>query len=182
MNADWTYQWNNSPAGSDDTTFIFLKQPHNTVGCPLSCHQTPECCLVVCECCLMFRDVCDGTWLCVWTVQAGSLNCSVPLKFIQNHLDPLSAGTVGDLSLSVFLFQSGRLSLLLCCVVSLLIFPASLNYLVSLSFSCEGDVYVGVRVHLLSGGGINITLTNMHVYCKHLTLISDFNWEKNVLL
>lgn len=40
---------------------------------------------------------------------------------------------------------------------SLLIFPASLNYLVSLSFCCEGDVYVGVRVlwgYLLSGGNI----------------------------
>lgn len=40
---------------------------------------------------------------------------------------------------------------------SLLIFSASLNYRVSLSFCCEGDVYVGVRVsrrYLLSGGNI----------------------------
>lgn len=87
-----------------------------------------------------------GLGFCVWTVQASSFNCSLPLKFIQDHLDPLLAGTVGDLSLS--LFQSVCLSLsptlLFSLVLSgLLIFPASLNYLVSLSCYYEGDVYVG---------------------------------------
>lgn len=115
-----------------------------------------------------------GLGICVWTVQAGGFNCSLPLKLIQNHLDPLSTGTAGELSLPLSLYLCLRLSLslsssLAVCLShplspslvlsSLLIFPASLNYLVSLSFCCEGDVHVGVRVlrgYLLSGGNIQI--------------------------
>ena len=117
-----------------------------------------------------------GLGICVWTVQARGFNCSLPLKLIQNHLDPLSTGTAGDLSLSLSLSLSRPSSLAVCLshplssslvLSSLLIFPASLNYLVSLSFCCEGDVYVGVRVlwgyHYLEGTStFNITLTSMH--------------------
>lgn len=100
-----------------------------------------------------------GLGVCVGTVQAGGFNCSLPLKLNQYHLDPLSAGTAGFPRP-----ESGSLRLCLsstlpfsCVLSSLLIFLTPLNYLVSLSFCCEGDVYVGVRVlwgYLLSGGNI----------------------------
>lgn len=77
-----------------------------------------------------------GPGICVWTVQARGFNCSLPLKRIQYHLDPLSAGT-GSLSLSL------THSLLLLCLVEF-IFLTSLNYPVSLSIWSGGDVYEGV--------------------------------------
>lgn len=115
-------------------------QTLDAVLSPVTKHLNVVSCFMMCA---------VGLGICVWTVQAGGFNCSLPLKLIQNHLDPLSAGTAWDLSLSLSssravcvshpLFPAPVLS-------SLLIFPASLNYLVSLSFCCEGDVYVGVRV------------------------------------
>ena len=110
-----------------------------------------------------------------------------------------------EISLSLSLSLSRPSSLAVCLshplspspvLSSLLIFPASLNYLVSLSFCCEGDVYVGVRVlwgyHYLEGTSrFNITLTSMHPverihksalftgFTRNSRLaVEDFVWKK----
>ena len=60
-----------------------------------------------------------GLGICVWTVQAWGFNCSLPLKLIQNHLDPLSAGTAEDLSPSLSHPPSLPLSSSFCLCLSL---------------------------------------------------------------
>lgn len=139
-------------------------QTLDAVLSPVTKHLSVVSCFMMCA---------VGLGICVWTVQARGFNCSLPLKLIQNHLDPLSAGTAWDLPLT--LFQSGCLCLSPALVLSsLLIFPASLNYLVSLSFCCEGDMYVGVRVlrgYLLSGGNIWIQHNLECLLSKYITLL-----------
>lgn len=98
-----------------------------------------------------------GLGICVWTVQAAGFNCSLPLKLIQKHLDPLSAGTAWDLSLS--LLQSGclclslALPLLLCCQVYL-----SFQLPWTILFRCHSVVRVTCmwvfKGYLISGGNI----------------------------
>lgn len=108
-----------------------------------------------------------GLGICVWTVQARGFNCSLPLKLIQNHLDPLSAGTAGDLSLSapVWLSVSLTHSPLLCQVylsfqlpwtILLLCHSVARVMCMWVWGCCRGICY------LKGTSRFNITLTSMH--------------------
>lgn len=128
-----------SSAGLRSAAFAFVKHTWNGGSCPRSCQPTPECCLV-------FHDVCGGTWLfacersklgaltaaCLWNSSKTTL---ILFRLALSESSPPVWLSVG-LSLSATLLFSLVLS-------GLFIFPAPLNYLVSLSFCCEGDAYAG---------------------------------------
>lgn len=131
---------------------------------PVTKHLSAVLCFMMCT---------VGLGICVWTVQAAGFNWSLPLKLIQNHLDPLSAGTAWDLSLSLSLpvwlsVSLTRSSLLLCCQVYL-----SFQLPWTILFFCHSVVRVTcmwvLRGYLLSGGNIWIQHNLERLLSKYIT-------------